>query len=80
MSIYVAFVPGVTGAHTQAETLDELQVKKEAIGAYSARMDPGRKKKLLQLARNSANRGCCKSVFLQIFDARKMKYSWSTRF
>ena len=25
-SLYVAIVPGIPGAHTQAETLDELQI------------------------------------------------------
>ena len=30
--LYVGFVPGIPGAHTQAETLDELQINlKEVI-------------------------------------------------
>ena len=49
MSIYVAFVPGVTGAHTQAETLDELQVKlKEVIELCLEEMDPEERKSLLE--------------------------------
>ena len=45
--LYVAFVPGVTGAHTQAETLDELQVKlKEVIELCLEEMDPEERKSL----------------------------------
>jgi predicted RNase H-like HicB family nuclease len=37
---YVAFVPGISGAHTQAETLDELHEKlKEVIELCLAEMD-----------------------------------------
>jgi len=39
--LYVAVVPGVTGAHTQAETLDELHTKlKEVIELCLEEMDP----------------------------------------
>ncbi len=39
--LYVAVVPGVPGAHTQAETLDELQSKlKEVIELCLEEMDP----------------------------------------
>lgn len=45
--LYVAFVPGVTGAHTQVETLDELQVKlKEVIELCLEEMDPEERKSL----------------------------------
>jgi predicted RNase H-like HicB family nuclease len=37
---YVAFVPGISGAHTQAETLDELHEKlKEVTELCLAEMD-----------------------------------------
>ena len=40
-SIYVAIVPGIQGAHTQAETLDELQVNlKEVIELCFEEMEP----------------------------------------
>ena len=39
--LYVAVVPGVPGAHTQAETLDDLQGKlKEVIELCLEEMDP----------------------------------------
>ncbi len=39
--LYVAIVPGIPGAHTQAETLDELQAKlKEVIELCLEEMDP----------------------------------------
>jgi predicted RNase H-like HicB family nuclease len=38
---YVAIVPGIPGAHTQAETLDELRIKlKEVIELCLEDMDP----------------------------------------
>ena len=38
--VYVAIVPGIPGAHTQAETLDELQIKlKEVIELCLEEMD-----------------------------------------
>ncbi|MDN5310591.1 MAG: hypothetical protein PWP14_1985 [Methanolobus sp.] len=38
---YVAIVPGIPGAHTQADTLDELQVRlKEVIELCLEEMDP----------------------------------------
>jgi predicted RNase H-like HicB family nuclease len=44
---YVAVVPGIPGAHTQAETLDELQVKlKEVIELCLEEMDPEERKNL----------------------------------
>jgi len=44
---YVAVVPGIPGAHTQAETLDELQVKlKEVIEICLEEMDPEERKNL----------------------------------
>ena len=37
---YVAIVPGIPGAHTQAETLDELQVNlKEVVELCLGEMD-----------------------------------------
>lgn len=39
--LYVAVVPGIPGAHTQAETLDELQKNlKEVIELCLEEMDP----------------------------------------
>lgn len=44
---YVAIVPGIPGAHTQAETLDELQTKlKEVVELCLEEMDPDEKKTL----------------------------------
>lgn len=44
---YVALVPGIPGAHTQADTLDELQVKlKEVIELCLEEMDPEERKNL----------------------------------
>lgn len=38
---YVAIVPGIPGAHTQADTLDELQARlKEVIELCLEEMDP----------------------------------------
>ncbi|MGQ9780179.1 MAG: type II toxin-antitoxin system HicB family antitoxin [Bacillota bacterium] len=38
---YVAVVPGIPGAHTQAETLDELQAKlREVVELCLEAMDP----------------------------------------
>jgi predicted RNase H-like HicB family nuclease len=45
--LYVAIVPGIRGAHTQAETLDELQKNlKEVIELCLEEMDPEAKKQL----------------------------------
>jgi predicted RNase H-like HicB family nuclease len=45
--MYIAIVPGIPGAHTQAETLDELQVKlKEVIELCLEEMDPDERKSL----------------------------------
>jgi predicted RNase H-like HicB family nuclease len=39
--LYVAIVPGIPGAHTQADTLDELQIRlKEVIELCMEEMDP----------------------------------------
>ena len=39
--MYIAILPGIPGAHTQAETLDELQIKlKEVIELCLEEMDP----------------------------------------
>jgi predicted RNase H-like HicB family nuclease len=44
---YVAIVPGIPGAHTQADTLDELQIKlKEVVELCLEEMDPEEKKSL----------------------------------
>ena len=41
---YVAMVPGIPGAHTQADTLDELNVRlKEVIELCLEEMDPEEK-------------------------------------
>ncbi|AFV25196.1 MAG: type II toxin-antitoxin system HicB family antitoxin [Methanolobus sp.] len=41
---YVAIVPGIPGAHTQADTLDELHVRlKEVIELCLEEMDPEEK-------------------------------------
>jgi predicted RNase H-like HicB family nuclease len=38
---YVAIVPGLPGAHTQADTLDELQIRlKEVVELCLEEMDP----------------------------------------
>jgi len=45
--LYVALVPGIPGAHTQAETLDELQKNlKEVVELCLEEMDPESKKQL----------------------------------
>lgn len=45
--LYVATVPGIPGAHTQAETLDELQKNlREVIELCLEEMDPESKKLL----------------------------------
>jgi predicted RNase H-like HicB family nuclease len=43
--LYVAVVPGIPGAHTQAETLDELQKNlREVVELCLEEMDPEAKK------------------------------------
>lgn len=45
--LYVAIVPGIPGAHTQAETLDELKDNlKEVVELCLAEMDPEDKERL----------------------------------
>lgn len=45
--LYVAVVPGIPGAHTQAETLDEFQRNlKEVVELCLEEMDPDTKKHL----------------------------------
>ncbi len=45
--LYVAIVPGIPGAHTQAETLDELQKNlKEVVELCLGEMDPEAKKQI----------------------------------
>ncbi len=45
--LYVAVVPGISGAHTQAETLDELQNNlKEVVELCLEEMDSEDKKQL----------------------------------
>lgn len=45
--LYVAVVPGIPGAHTQAETLDELQKNlKEVVELCLEEMDPEAKNQL----------------------------------
>lgn len=45
--LYVAVVPGIPGAHTQAETLDELQKNlKEVVELCLEEMDPETRKQL----------------------------------
>jgi len=45
--LYVAVVPGIPGAHTQAETLDELQKNlKEVVELCLEEMDTDSKKQL----------------------------------
>jgi len=45
--LYVAIVPGIPGAHTQAETLDELQKNlKEVVELCLEEMDSESKKQL----------------------------------
>jgi len=45
--LYVAIVPGIPGAHTQAETLDELQRNfKEVTELCMEEMNPEDKKRL----------------------------------
>lgn len=44
---YVAIVPGIPGAHTQADTLDELQIRlKEVVELCLEEMDPEEKNSL----------------------------------
>jgi predicted RNase H-like HicB family nuclease len=44
---YIAIVPGIPGAHTQAETLDELQKNlKEVVELCLEEMDPETKEHL----------------------------------
>ena len=45
--LYVGIVPGIPGAHTQAETLDELQKNlKEVVELCLEQMDPESKKQI----------------------------------
>lgn len=45
--LYVAIAPGIPGAHTQAETLDELQKNlREVIELCLEEVDPESKKQL----------------------------------
>lgn len=45
--LYVAIVPGIPGAHTQAETLDELNKNlKEVVELCLEEMDPEIKKQI----------------------------------
>ncbi|MFQ6083680.1 MAG: type II toxin-antitoxin system HicB family antitoxin [Candidatus Aminicenantia bacterium] len=45
--LYVAIVPGIPGAHTQAENLDELQKNlKEVVELCLEEMDPEAKKQI----------------------------------
>ena len=45
--LYVAVVPGIPGAHTQAKTLDELQKNlKEVVELCLGEMDPEERKEL----------------------------------
>lgn len=47
--LYVAIVPGIPGAHTQAETLDELQENlKEVLEMCLEEMEPENKQQLPQ--------------------------------
>jgi predicted RNase H-like HicB family nuclease len=45
--LYVAVVPGIPGAHTQAQTLDELQRNlKEVVELCLEQMDPEARKQI----------------------------------
>lgn len=45
--LYVAIVPGIPGAHTQAETLDELRRNlKEVVELCLEEMDPEAKRQI----------------------------------
>ena len=45
--LYVAIVPGIPGAHTQAETLDELKNNlKEVVELCLEEMDPEARKQI----------------------------------
>ncbi|MCJ7673602.1 MAG: type II toxin-antitoxin system HicB family antitoxin [Sedimentisphaerales bacterium] len=45
--LYVAVVPGIPGAHTQAKTLDELQKNlREVVELCLEEMDPEAKKQI----------------------------------
>lgn len=45
--MYIAIVPGIPGAHTQAATLDELQKNlKEVVELCLEEMDPEAKKQI----------------------------------
>ncbi len=47
--LYLAIVPGIPGAHTQAETLDELQTNlKEVLELCLEEMEPENKQYLPQ--------------------------------
>jgi len=50
--LYVATIPGVPGAHTQAETLDELQRNlQEVLQLCLEEMDPEERKHLPKFVR-----------------------------
>ena len=50
-NLYVGFVPGVPGAHTQAESLDELQANlKEVLELCLEEMEPEAKNHLPEFA------------------------------
>jgi len=50
-SLYVGIVPGIPGAHTQAESLDELQANlKEVLELCLEEMDPETKRHLPEFA------------------------------
>ncbi len=51
---YVAIVPGIPGAHTQAKTLDELQKNlKEVVELCLEEMTPKRRKQLPAIEKNA---------------------------
>lgn len=48
---FIAIVPGLPGAHTQADTWDELQIRlKEVVELCLAEMDPEERNSLLNLS------------------------------
>lgn len=52
--LYVAIVPGIPGAHTQAETLDELQNNlKEVLELCLEEMEPDVKQDLPEFVKKS---------------------------
>lgn len=47
--LYIGMVPCIPGAHTQAETLDELQKNlKEVVELCLEEMDPERRKQIIK--------------------------------